>query len=119
MNDSDHDQLSRKDKLSRSSRFSNNKAEEHHVEETLQLSDEHQIETDGHPQHAKTETSKSSPVLKTVFWLLRKLIAPIIMVIMLAVGLYIGYAVVAGQPSDEVFKFETWKHLWDLIFADS
>ncbi|URN96069.1 MAG: DNA-directed RNA polymerase subunit beta [Candidatus Pristimantibacillus lignocellulolyticus] len=55
----------------------------------------------------------------STFWILRKCIAPIIMIVMLVVGLYIGYVVVGGQPKGEVFQWSTWKHLWDLVFADS
>lgn len=52
------------------------------------------------------------------FWVFRKAIAPILMVVMLLTGLYIGYVIVGGQSAGDVFRFETWKHLWDLIFAD-
>lgn len=72
------------------------------------------------PVAPKKDNEKSKPWwASTFFWLLRKLIAPIIMLLMLAIGLYVGYVILADQPSNEVFKFETWKHLWDLIFADS
>lgn len=118
MKESDYEQLKRKDRLSRSAKKEYTKLDMQE-QEPLQLSDEHRIPSSARNGDAKDEAKQSSPVLKTLFWLLRKLIAPIIMVVMLCVGLYIGYAVLADQPSDEVFKFETWKHLWDLIFADS
>lgn len=51
--------------------------------------------------------------------ILRKGIVPIIMVIMLVAGLYIGYAVVGKQPEGEVFSWATWRHLYDLVFAES
>ena len=111
MKESDYEQLKRKDRS-----VANERSDEL---EPLQLSDEHRVHSSARHSSAKDETSHSSPILKTLFWLLRKLIAPIIMIVMLCIGLYIGYAVIADQPSDEVFKFETWKHLWDLIFADS
>lgn len=52
-------------------------------------------------------------------WILRKSIVPIIMVIMLIVGLYVGYVVVGKQPAGEVFLWSTWQHLYDLVFAES
>ena len=57
--------------------------------------------------------------VRSIFWLLRKSIAPIIMIIMLMAGLYIGYVVMGGQSSEDVFEFSTYKHMWDLIFAES
>ncbi|MFX3634074.1 MAG: DNA-directed RNA polymerase subunit beta [Candidatus Pristimantibacillus sp.] len=62
---------------------------------------------------------KRSKGARVTLWILRKSIVPIIMVIMLIVGLYVGYVVVGKQPSDEVFLWSTWQHLYDLIFADS
>lgn len=117
MKENDYEQLSRKDGLSRVKRNSQRLKKEN--DEQLELADEHRVKSSERPVNATDESSQGNPVLKTVFWVLRKLIAPIIMVAMLAIGLYVGYVVIAGQPSDEVFKFETWKHLWDLIFADS
>ncbi|OME87574.1 hypothetical protein BK120_04065 [Paenibacillus sp. FSL A5-0031] len=54
-----------------------------------------------------------------LLWLLRKSIVPLIMIIMLVAGLYIGYAVIGKQPEDEVFSWATWQHLYDLVFAES
>lgn len=66
------------------------------------------------------DESKRLPTwLRVIFWILRKSIAPIIMIVMLFAGLYIGYVIVGGQPKDDVFEFSTWKHMWDLIFAES
>jgi cytochrome b subunit of formate dehydrogenase len=31
-------------------------------------------------------------------------------------GLVVGYVRLGGQPLAEVWKFATWKHLYDLIF---
>ncbi|MEK3883927.1 DNA-directed RNA polymerase subunit beta [Paenibacillus sp. PL2-23] len=56
---------------------------------------------------------------KVAFWLLRKSIVPIIMIVMLLAGLYAGYTILGSGPKDDVFKIETWRHLYDLIFAES
>ena len=57
--------------------------------------------------------------LSVILWLLRKSIVPVIMIVMLIVGLYVGYVYLGDQPKDEVFKWSTWRHLYDLIFAES
>ncbi|WP_240666789.1 DNA-directed RNA polymerase subunit beta [Longirhabdus pacifica] len=33
-------------------------------------------------------------------------------------GLYIGYAVIGHGEAADVFDFSTWKHVYDLVFAD-
>ncbi len=53
---------------------------------------------------------------RILFWILRKSLVPIIMIVMLFAGLYIGYTVLGHQPKDEVFEWPTWRHLYDLIF---
>lgn len=57
--------------------------------------------------------------LRIVLWLMRKSIVPIIMIIMLVLGLYVGYVILGKQPKGEVFEWSTWRHLYDLIFAES
>lgn len=74
-------------------------------------------------KRAKTDVSakkKQRPKgVRVLLWLLRKSIVPLIMIIMLIVGLYVGYVVVGKQPEDEVFQWSTWQHLYDLVFAES
>ncbi|OUS75177.1 hypothetical protein B1748_18760 [Paenibacillus sp. MY03] len=53
------------------------------------------------------------------FWLFRKSIVPVVMIVMLIVGLYAGYVFLGDAPKDEVFKWSTWQHLYDLVFAES
>jgi len=68
----------------------------------------------------KSSNKKQRPKgVSMLLWLLRKSIVPLIMIIMLVAGLYIGYAVVGKQPEDEVFSWATWRHLYDLVFAES
>ncbi|WP_169507390.1 DNA-directed RNA polymerase subunit beta [Paenibacillus harenae] len=57
--------------------------------------------------------------LKVLLWIMRKSIVPLIMLIMLIAGLYIGYVVVGNGPESDVFSWSTWKHLYDLVFAES
>ncbi|MFC4777844.1 DNA-directed RNA polymerase subunit beta [Paenibacillus sp. GCM10023252] len=67
-------------------------------------------------EHADKTQSRGS---RTLLWMLKKGIVPIIGFIILMVGLYIGYSVIGKQEGSEVFRISTWKHMWDLIFADS
>lgn len=57
--------------------------------------------------------------VKMLLWALRKSIVPLMMIIMLVTGLYVGYVVVGKQPDGDVFHWSTWQHLYDLIFAES
>lgn len=66
-----------------------------------------------------SDEKEMSVGLSVILWLLRKSIVPIIMIVMLYVGLYVGYVVLGDQPKDEILKWSTWRHLYDLIFAES
>ncbi|MCA0757515.1 DNA-directed RNA polymerase subunit beta [Paenibacillus sp. N4] len=54
-----------------------------------------------------------------LLWILRRSIVPLIMIIMLIAGLYAGYVVIGHGPTGDVFSWSTWRHLYDLIFAES
>ncbi len=56
---------------------------------------------------------------RVVFWLFRKSIVPVIMVVMLLVGMYAGYIYLGKGAKEDVFHWETWKHMYDLVFAES
>ena len=49
---------------------------------------------------------------------LRLLLIPALCVAALFIGLTIGYATIGGGDSTDVFKFDTWRHLYDLVFAE-
>lgn len=72
------------------------------------------------PETDDEEEERTYPKWATVsFWLFRKSIVPIVMVIMLIAGLYIGYVIMGEAPKDDIFDLATWKHLYDLVFAES
>ncbi|MFD0590631.1 DNA-directed RNA polymerase subunit beta [Paenibacillus sp. GCM10027627] len=52
-------------------------------------------------------------------WIVRKSIVPIIMIIMLLAGLYFGFVFLGKGPEGDVFEWATWRHLYDLVFAES
>ncbi|MFD2117022.1 DNA-directed RNA polymerase subunit beta [Paenibacillus yanchengensis] len=58
-------------------------------------------------------------IVRMILWLIRKSLVPLIMITMLVIGLYIGYTLIGNQPKEEVFQWPTWRHLYDLIFAES
>lgn len=62
---------------------------------------------------------KHNPALRVFLWLLRKSIVPLLCLIAIIGGLYIGFTVVGKQPGSEVFEWSTWRHMYDLVFADS
>jgi len=44
---------------------------------------------------------------------------PMLFLICLYIGLYIGYVKLGEQPAEEIWQWSTWKHVYDLVFADS
>lgn len=62
--------------------------------------------------------SKKPLALRIFLWLLIKSIVPILFVIILIVGLYVGFVVIGNKPSSDVFQWATWKHMYDLVFAE-
>ncbi|GGD92487.1 DNA-directed RNA polymerase subunit beta [Paenibacillus nasutitermitis] len=63
--------------------------------------------------------TKRHPMLRVLLWCLRKSIVPILCVLAILGGMYIGYVMLGHRPSSDVFMWDTWKHMYDLIFADS
>ena len=50
--------------------------------------------------------------------ILRLLLVPALCVIALIGGLIVGYVYIGDQDMSDVWKFETWKHVFDLMFAE-
>lgn len=49
--------------------------------------------------------------------LARILFVPFLLFLSLVIGLMIGYSVIGNQPVSQVFDLNTYKHMYDLIFA--
>ncbi len=45
------------------------------------------------------------------------LMVPLLLFFSLVLGLLIGYSVIGKKPVSEVFDWNTYKHMYDLIFA--
>lgn len=52
-------------------------------------------------------------ILKTM----RYLLVPALCLAALFIGLTVGYSTIGGGSAGDVFKFSTWKHLYDLVFS--
>lgn len=87
------------------------------------------------PETSKSETSKpetSKPTEKKrsfisvtkfiwfrIMWpVLRQLIIPAICILVLFTGMAAGYVVLGDGNYSDIWKWETWRHMFDLIFAD-
>ncbi|MFC5469649.1 DNA-directed RNA polymerase subunit beta [Cohnella suwonensis] len=70
-----------------------------------------------HPN--EPDKRSSGKVIGRVVWVSFKiLIIPVLCVVALIVGLAIGYGVLGDRPMSEVFDSSTWKHMYDLVFAE-
>lgn len=73
----------------------------------------------GKPSGQKTGKKVPSGVSHTfavVYGIFRILFVPALCLAALAIGLTIGYSTIGGGEASDVFKLETWKHLYDLVF---
>ncbi|EHB45784.1 MULTISPECIES: DNA-directed RNA polymerase subunit beta [Paenibacillus] len=74
---------------------------------------------------AKRETKAESkskeaakPRSKTSGWKIAvRIMIPILLILALFGGMTFGYVVLGKQELSEVFKWDTWRHVFDLIFA--
>ena len=68
----------------------------------------------------KRPSVKLPPWAKTTLFILYKiaryLLVPALCLAALFIGLTIGYSTIGGGSAGDVFKIETWKHLYDLVF---
>lgn len=71
---------------------------------------------------ATSEKGKRKPLPKgfRIFLkVLKSLIFPVLLVAGVLIGLRIGYVQFGGGDPDDVLKWDTWKHMLDLVFADA
>ncbi|XEC95346.1 DNA-directed RNA polymerase subunit beta [Paenibacillus tarimensis] len=62
---------------------------------------------------------KRPAALRVLLWILRKSIVPLLLLLALIAGLYAGFVVLGNGPESEVWDWKTWRHMYDLIFAES
>jgi hypothetical protein len=67
---------------------------------------------------AKKAAQKSRPPWLAILLAILKFLSILFLcVLVLVIGLWIGYVKLGGQPASEIFHISTWKHLYDLVFA--
>ncbi|MCR8632345.1 MULTISPECIES: DNA-directed RNA polymerase subunit beta [Paenibacillus] len=71
---------------------------------------------------AETEQKKtkapSSKKRRRTIWLIAQWVGiPLLSIAALAVGLVMGYVYIGKRPLEDVYEIETWRHLYDLVFA--
>jgi hypothetical protein len=71
------------------------------------------------PRPAGPAKRSAGRVIGRILWMTVKLlIIPVLCVMALILGLAVGYTVLGDKPVSEVFDIHTWKHMYDLVFAD-
>lgn len=67
----------------------------------------------------KPGRTRRHPALRALLWTLRAAIVPLLFIAALLAGLYVGYTKLGGGSAEDVWNWETWLHMFDLIFAES
>lgn len=60
-----------------------------------------------------TQNRKKTPRWRIVL----RFMIPLFLLIALVVGVIVGYVVFGKRSLGEVFEWDTWKHVFDLVFA--
>ncbi|XID91125.1 DNA-directed RNA polymerase subunit beta [Paenibacillaceae bacterium WGS1546] len=68
--------------------------------------------------NGKSNSSSGRVIARIVWMSIKILIIPVLCVAALIVGLAIGFSVLGDRPVSEVFDIHTWKHMYDLVFAE-
>ncbi|MFC5451412.1 DNA-directed RNA polymerase subunit beta [Paenibacillus aestuarii] len=63
---------------------------------------------------SKQPQAKWLKITWTVFKIFR---VPVLAVLAVYIGLWIGYTKFGHQPASEILHMSTWRHLYDLVFA--
>ena len=66
----------------------------------------------------KSNDSSGRIIARVIWTSVKILIIPILCIAALIFGLAIGYVVLGDQPLTDVFDARTWKHMYDLVFAE-
>ncbi|TDF93527.1 DNA-directed RNA polymerase subunit beta [Paenibacillus piri] len=77
--------------------------------------------TDTEEKKAKTKAkARSSKKKRRRIWVIAQWVGiPFLCIAALAAGLVIGYVYIGKRPMEEVYDIETWRHIYDLVFAET
>jgi len=68
----------------------------------------------------KKVKAKPSKKRRRLIWILVQWIGiPVLSIAALAAGMVIGYVYIGNRPMEEVYELETWRHIYDLVFAET
>lgn len=73
--------------------------------------------TDTQKQNSKPEKKEVKKKKKSGWRVARWFLIPVLLVLALAGGMVAGYVVLGKQDIGSVFEWNTWKHVYDLVFA--
>ncbi|AOZ93215.1 DNA-directed RNA polymerase subunit beta [Paenibacillus crassostreae] len=66
-----------------------------------------------------SESNKSVKKTTPTWRIVLRYMIPIFLLIALISGMVVGYVILGKRSIEEVFLWETWKHVYDLVFAPS
>lgn len=69
-------------------------------------------------QKPKPKKKQKPKWLKVVLLIIKIIRIPVLALLAIYAGLWLGYSKFGGQPASEIFHMSTWKHLYDLVFAN-
>jgi hypothetical protein len=67
----------------------------------------------------KKERKSLPPWAKVIIKIIKILWIPVFCIAALFGGLIIGYVYIGDKELADVFKWDTWKHVYDLVFSDA
>ena len=71
------------------------------------------------PRESGKRSASAGRAIGRVLWFCVKLFTiPVLCIVALIVGLAIGYSMLGDGSLSDVFDVATWKHMYDLVFAD-
>lgn len=75
------------------------------------------------PENKNKKTSKKQSRLpiwaRIILKILRAILVPVLCIMAVIGGMIIGYVYIGEQEMSDVFKVDTWRHLYDLVFKDN
>ena len=66
----------------------------------------------------KTNRRPAGKSRRKFFKAVRLILFPILCLLGIYIGLHIGYVQLGKGDPDDVLRWETWKHMYDLVFAE-